>query len=440
MRDHPDRLTLLAYLDGAMPIDRDAIGAHVSECSECRRTLHEMQQRVFVLADGDVFAFLADRDDTERAQLRAELLRVEERIAADDAYAEECFALLKERPLRSWDAAARTHAEFRTLALMRRVLREVEREMDRRPAYALDLVGFAARWVRGEEAASRITLGDVWKQRSNALRHLGRYPAALEAAEMAEVFYESVAGSEFDVGQARYTTAVVFIKMNRYEDALGALDRAEELLAPFGESVPLAKVEVLRAGVLFQQGDVVQAEARWRAVIPALTRLGDDTELARVRANLAECRRAAGAYDDALTDAKAAIAAYRKLGMDAERIRAEWTVANLRVASGDVVQGLQALHDSAVAFERLGMVADAGFVKLDIVEELLRQREWSAAAPIARAIVEVFTAAGVTAGSVEALSYLREAVEHQSATLPLVQYVREFVAADDPARMFQPPH
>lgn len=387
-----------------------------------------------------MLAFLADGgDEQERAHLRRELIEAQERTAADDADAEECFAALRQRPLRTWDAAARTHPEYRTLALIRRILREAQREMDRRPAYALDLISFAARWVNGDEGAARITLGDVWKQRSNALRHLGRYPPALEAAEMAAVFYESVPGSEFDIGQARYTSAVVFIKMNRYRDALAALDRAEELLAPFGESVPLAKVEVLRAGVLFQQGDVVQAEARWRAVIPALTRLGDDTELARVRANLAECRRTAGAYDDALTDATAAIAAYRKLGMDAERIRAEWTVANLRVASGDVEQGLQALHDSAAAFEGLGMVADAGFVKLDIVEELLRQREWSAAAPIAQAIVEVFTATGVTAGSVEALSYLREAVEHESATLPLVQYVREFIAADDPTRVFQPP-
>lgn len=76
-------------------------------------------------------------------------------------------------------------------------------------------------------------------------------------------------------------------------------------------------------------------------------------------------------------------------------------------------------------------------MKLDTVEELLPQQEWEVAALIAHDVVEIFTVAEMTAASV--VSYLREAVEHESASLPLVKYVREFVAADDPTRVLQPP-
>jgi hypothetical protein len=47
--------------------------------------------------------------------------------------------------------------------------------------------------------------------------------------------------------------------------------------------------------------------------------------------------------------------------------------------------------------------------------------------------------AGVTIASVQALDYLRQSVIHCLATIDVVQYVRNYVAADDPARPFAPP-
>ncbi|MCU1347275.1 MAG: hypothetical protein JWO56_305, partial [Acidobacteria bacterium] len=328
---------------------------------------------------------------------------------------------------------------YRSVPFLRRLLRVGERELDRRPRQALALIDFAARWARGDDSAAHQLLGDIWKHRANALRHLGRYSEALDAAEIGETFFSSVPNAEFDVGQARYATAVVLIKMNRYAEALEVLGAAEAILAPFGDTLPLAKAAVLRAGILFQQGDVDEAEKRWCAAIPILEQLGDRVELARVRANLAECHRAAGRYDDALRDAAHAIAAYRALEMDAERIRAEWTVANIQLNCDEAETGMAGLEEAAEAFELLGMIGDAGFVKLDVAEEHLRRGEWRDAASVAKEVVSLFVRAGVTVASVEALTFLRTAVEHEAATLPLVHYVREYIAADDPARSFAPP-
>ena len=77
-------------------------------------------------------------------------------------------------------------------------------------------------------------------------------------------------------------------------------------------------------------------------------------------------------------------------------------------------------------------------MNLDATEELLRREEWVEAEVIARELVSLFTAAGVTLASDNALDYLRQAVENREATTDVVQYVREYVTAGDPARPFEP--
>ena len=107
--------------------------------------------------------------------------------------------------------------------------------------------------------------------------------------------------------------------------------------------------------------------------------------------------------------------------MDAERIRSEWTVAAIHLAMGEHDTALELLQRAAAGFKALGMAADAGFVKLDVTEELLRREEWNEAAVVARELAGLFIAAGVTIASVTALSYLRTAVEGERATPILVQ-------------------
>jgi tetratricopeptide (TPR) repeat protein len=388
-----------------------------------------------LLSDPDVWAHVADKEqDSDRVPLRETLVEMVLRTMEENIESEERFP-----DLRQFARPGSRDVRYGSAPVVRRLIREAEIQLDRRPEYALELVASAEQWTSGDDDHARLILGDVWKHRSNALRQLGRYMEALDAAKIAESFYDSVPTSEFDIGQARFTYAVALIKMNRNAEALEVLASAERVLAPFGASVPLAKAAVLRAGIFFQQGDFERAEQEWQAIIPALIRLGDEVELARVRANLAECQRMRGAYDDALATARAAIDAYRTLGMDTEIIRTQWTVANVLIGRGDTDAGLDELYGAAAEFEILAMYADAGFVKLDIAEELLRREEWRDAALVAREVVNLFARAGVTAGSIQAVSFLRTAVEREHATISLVRYVREYVTCDDPSRLFLPP-
>lgn len=441
MSPHFDRATLLAYIDGDSSIDREAVAAHVAACVECRRLLDEAEDLSHFGRDVLIFRFLSGEDfDAERERGRQDILAMRLAVRNEERRAETFFAELLRLPIEAWPAEIARRPHARTASLVERIVREVEIELNRLPEVALQMVDVAEMVANAlADKIARRCLGHCWKHRANALRHLGRYPESLDAAAIAESFYRSVPLDEFDVGQALYTRAGTLLKMTRYADAQAVMKEATELLRPFGDSIPLAKTLILDGVIRCDQGDVAGAEAEFREVIPMLEKLDDETELARVQTNLAECTLRLGRPADALPQAERAAATFTRLGMDAEAIRSRWSVAVIRLALGQRDQGLDELGGAAADFESRGMLADAGFVKLDITEELLRRCEWRDSATNARELAVLFAKAGITLASVLALSYLAEAVEGERATPELVRYVREYVTADDPARKFEPP-
>ncbi len=188
---------------------------------------------------------------------------------------------------------------------------------------------------------------------------------------------------------------------------------------------------VLRAVILQEQGDLPGALESYRDVIPLLMRMDQPVELARVRANLADVSLQSGDYGEGFEQAQAAISSFRELSMDTERIRAEWTIAMIKLARGQHDEGLGQLYESAAAFEARGMSGDAGFVKLDIVGELLRRGAWLDAEIVARELASLFTRGGVMLAKVTAVGYLRTAVENRKATVAMLKSIREYVLAED---------
>jgi tetratricopeptide (TPR) repeat protein len=437
--EHPDRITILLYVENDATCDRASMAEHLAACDECEAVAVEFRHTLALLQHRDFMGYYGVPDG-DREELRAALLRESDHVAEESSAADSFVADLLARPLGTWDSFLDRYPECRTSWVARRLFEEVEVELNRRPEYALDLVGVAERIASFlSDVECRSTLGDVWKHRSNALRHLGRYDEALDAAELAESFHGSLVTGDFDLAQARYTRAGTLFKMTRYAEALEVLAKATATLRDYGDSVPLAKTIMLDAAIRIEEGDVALAQERWRDVLPILERLGDAVEHARVLANLAECNLRLGAYDQAMADAQRSVARYRELHMEMESIRSEWTIGMVHLARGESDHGLGVLENAAAAFEMLSMSGDAGFIKLDICEELLRREEWTEAEVTARGLASLFIAAHVTTASTRALDFLRRSVENRQATAETVRYVREYVTADDPARRFDPP-
>lgn len=445
MSEHLTRLEILEYVEDADYVDRVAVAQHLAGCPECEAVLEELQQLTFFFEQNpSIFRYAEEDEDNlsaERIAGWAALLDEDDRAERHARAADAFFLQLAQQPPDTWDALIAKHPEVCTAALVQRLIDAATPELDRKPEQAMvflrvaELVAFA---LYDEE--SRRYLGHVWKQRSNALRMLGTYEAAIDAAILAENFYASLPDPDaaFEVGQARYTLAVTLFKMTRYAASLQALTTSRASLQAYGTSAPLAKTMMLDALIRIEQGDVTAARETLRQLLPIEERLGQRLEMARVRTNLAECNLRLGDLDAAMEEAEAAITSFRDLGNTAEETRSEWTKAMILLARGESA-GLDRLYEITAVYRELGMSGEAGFVQLDITEELLRREDWAEAANIARDLVLLFTSAGVTLASVNAVDYLRRAVEKREATAEVVQYIRSYVTADDPARPFNPP-
>jgi tetratricopeptide (TPR) repeat protein len=440
--DHLERLALIEYIEDADDIDRNAIAAHLATCLECRTVLQELEDLYSLLSDAAIFRFAADDAiETGWAEGRTSLEALIGSAVEEEHMVAAIFGRLQVEPVESWTALLAEHSNHQSAALVQRIIQAAEPDLDRNPQRALAiLIAAETAALALPDAESRRQLGHVWRQRSNALRMLAQYEQAISAAVVAQNFYDSLPDPDasFESGRAHYTSAIALFKMTRYGEALQALERSQTMLSEYGTSAPLAKTMMLDALIRIERGDVVKARETLRKLLPIEEQLGQRIEEARVRANLAECGLRLGHLDEAMADARAALAAFQKLGNTAEETRSAWTVAMIQLALGEPA-ALRQLHEVADVFQRLDMPGDAAFVKLDITEELLRREEWNEAASMARELVELFSAAGVTLASVNALDYLRRAVENRVVTPAVLEYVRRYVEADDPSQPFGPP-
>jgi tetratricopeptide (TPR) repeat protein len=441
MTDHPLRDELYLYVTNAESIDaadRVRIRTHIEMCGHCSQEAEDLQLFETTLRDIDFADYLA-RPTHTAAALHAMFLGDMDRRHVDREIADAFFNELMARPVHHWKSMLADVPAQCTEGLARRILREVDVEMNRRPKFALQLLGAAehiASHLTGDDSAA--ISGDVCKQRANAYRHLGQYDDSLAQCDLAIEFYSTLLAGDYDILQAQLTSAITLFKMTEYKRALSILATIIPKFRAFGVNTPYIRALILHGNIVVEQGDTASGVDIYRQALKLLQASPDPAEEARILANLADCNLRLLDYEQAITDAHSAIARYDSLRMEAESNRSAWTLALARLRIGDQ-QALHQLGMTAHTFDTLGMILDAGFVRLDITEELLRREDSVTAAATARELVPLFARAGVTLASVEAINYLRIAVEANAATPDLVEYIRAYVTADDPKRPFTPP-
>jgi len=437
---HLTRLEILDFIEGADDVNHDAAKTHISKCADCFRTYEELVELSAVLHDQTIWEPIVGGEGSDFANDRQTLLASEDETERDARAADAFFVQIAQEPIERWESIIGMHPHVRTNALVQRLVDAAG--LEGKPDHALVLLRVAETVAFTlDDATTKLRLrGHIWRQRSNAFRGLARYEEALDAALVAEQLYAELQQPDtpFQIGQARYAMAVTLFEMTRNEAALREATRARELLDEYGMSAPLANVMMLEALIRAETGDVASARETLRVLLPIAEHLGRPAELGSVRFNLAECNFRLGDLDAAMNDARVAIGTFRALGNIKEETRCEWTIAMIRLARGER-EAIDRLHEVATVFRELGMPGEAGFVNLDVAAELLEREEWTEAEILARELVTLFMAAGVTIASVYALDYLRQAVENREATAETVRYVRSYVAADKPTQPFSPP-
>jgi len=432
---------LLPYLDANNEVVEvpAEIAAAVASCTACGARLRELQSFGHLLAEDETWGEVGLT--ARNLQGLIDVVTEADRMAREERAADSDFAALIASSLETWPEYLIAHPEAPTELLVRRIIDAAIAELDRQPSYALRLLdGADSITDRIHDQSTQLECrSDVWKNRVNALRTLGRYDEALSAILTAERAARDVATGGFTLAQIIYTRGTVLFKMGRFAETIETAREAGGRFAEYGDVKRVIHARNLEAIALTEQGDTAEGLRVYLLIAQQLQQLDDRQMSAYVTANIGVTLRRLGNYDDATTYTLTAQQLYRALGAESEIIRTDWALGVIDLRLGEAKAGLARLRGAASAFEALGMLADAGFVKLDLTEELLRLEEWDEAAMMAGQAAEAFARAGANLHLSAALAFLRQAVQQRSATLELVQYVRDYVKADEEERLFTPP-
>src|SRR5258708_17849537 len=137
-----------------------------------------------------------------------------------------------------------------------------------------------------------------------------------------------------------------------------------------------------------------------------------------------------------------ALTAFTKLGMRGEVVRVRWNLAHLITFHKDRERGLPLLREARSDFANLGMTGSAASVGLDLVKALFGDvAAAEEATQLARVVFREFEGSGATKNALEALAYLRDALQRREATAELIDEVQTFVerAPRHPGAVFTPP-
>jgi tetratricopeptide (TPR) repeat protein len=348
--------------------------------------------------------------------------------------------------LDAWLARIRTTSGAETEAATRELLDAAFPLLDRGPARAEQLytaaVGLTERLAASPPQLVLALRGYAEKGRANALRMLGQYQEAMQVLIDAEQHFVDARYCTQEIGDVRYARAGLLFKMEKWSQAQEAASQARRIFEEEHNRTRALHARLLEGCILVERGNLDAGRAVFGELLKPLAGKRHRDALARVYISLASCDRRRNEPATARHWLHRATQLFRQLGLESEMARARWCGAKITIIEGDRKRGIRELRGAMHDFERLSMPADAGFVGLDLMEQMMEEGlAADEAEKLARSLAQLFVAAGANVSAARAIAHLRDAAVAGKADAQLVVYVRRYVdrAAVDPDRPFHPP-
>lgn len=418
-----DFLALLDENDDA--VDLGKVREHLVDCAECRTRFEGLKAWNALLSNRTIWTLPPLRAQTIEP---LGIMALSARAGEEDDAADQLITHLPADDVAMWAGACAAPGE-RTAGLVRRLIREARARYERVPLDALTILDLAVEIAEALIPRAFHLEGELWKERGNALRHLGRYPEALRALDRADHAYGLRPATTFERAFVLWARATVYWAMKRFDDARALASRAEETFREYGDDVDAARVQLLEGGIRFDEGDIAGARAVFEGVRPIIEQFEDEETLARLLANLCTCDVRLGAVSRGRAYGAHAAALFAELGMETEALRLFWSIAEALAETGAEGGALGQLQETATRFERLGMSGVAADVSLDTLRFLLAAGKYEEAARLAASLVARFRDENVAVDAAHAFAYFQEAAAALRATPALVDYVRFYLTA-----------
>lgn len=347
------------------------------------------------------------------------------------------MSALRDTPRHRWTELS-TRDDFRTNGVLERLGQEVDRRLDSDPREALAIAELATEIADTLEPDAYQpvllvqTRAAAWKDRGQALCYLSRYDEALAAIDHAEQLLAAHGTLAHDRAIVRFVRATMLQHMRKFDEAQSLLDECSEVFYDHSDFRRHAKCQIATANLRIRRGDYWEA----RKVLTPLAGSDDASLLPLVQMGLGWCAIHLQEPDEALVHFVHAAHGYQMLGRGFENLRARYGAATARLRLGDVDEAIAELQPVRATFLMRGMIEEAGLSGLEIVEVHMLRGDLDEARELAASIVREFSAAQLNRRAVAALAYLNDAIAANSATAETVRTIHSYIEVlqTDPTR------
>ncbi|MCA1733474.1 MAG: hypothetical protein LC732_07720 [Acidobacteria bacterium] len=415
---------------------------HVSDCPRCRKALEDFAVFTALLSDDVVWQEQAPRLAGGEKEGLAEIQAVASRLEEESLAAVDLGRRLLDRPDQAEGILRFAPATAGALAAALEVARTLH---DTSPSMALEVTHAAEALARRVDWTTYPTVvtaehrGNIFKERANALRLLGRFHDALGAVGKATLEYERSLASAHSVAVVEYIAACVLQEQRDFTAALRRLKSAAAVFADFADNTRELHCRILEGVILSETGRPREGRALF---LELLRSAQDDLPVrAQLHNNIGALSIELEDLDVGATHLLQAMHLYRELGMLTERTRSKWGLARLLLGNGKLREGIDRLREVESEFLAAGMQLVAALVALDRIEAHLAADENAEATSECRLLYARFNEAGLTANALTALAFLEESASRDSNPKPAVGKVRSFLERlpNEPDLLFASP-
>ena len=444
MDDHiPEtELSLFAFNPNAFSAERRVyIERHASNCTECGGNLD------FYLAGEED---LADRAVWEPivGSPKADAMRAfANHVAAEDEEADELLKNYIDKPGKAAWLDIVKQREFHTGGVVRRLNALAHSIVADNPLTALTFAdkAVAVAEILPDDAYPNNAIyelrGTAWKERANALLRLAQLDEALQSLRRAERAYGHLMSTGRGLASVELVRAAVYYQRGELQKADFHAERAEHGYAHLGLQRHQMKAVQQRGQIKYEAAEYEAAAAIFERVIEYGEEIGDAAWMARGSYCRGACQLERGEIAEAAMLFNKALVIFREVGPASERTSTEWGLARVVLYGGNAGEAARRLRGVIVAFEGLGMVSDAALAGVDMCEALLVLERYADIAKVASHSFRVLKKAGILTGALTALANIKEAAAKRRLRRSGLQSVRKYLlrVEREPELVFIPP-
>lgn len=445
MKIHPNELALEELLL-SLGHEHQPVLDHLVRCESCRRRIQDLRQRPPARLAGllgwsiDPYAEAIDRSQPEvAAHSRA--------LARERAQAPSLFVELTAYAITQRDLIVRNDPRFRTWGLFELLIERALEMAVRDSAYAEELGLLALRLserLDPEVYDARMIedyRGRAWTHIGNARRVRSDLSGAEEAFEKADAHLRT--GSQESVERAVFLDFKASLRRDqrRFDEAMRLLHRAVSIFLQYGHRHRAGRSLVNLATVRNHSGNPEQAIPVLQQALELIDPEQEPRLLLCARHNLIDYLASAGRFLDAQGLYRETRPLYRDFPDAWAQNRRKWVRGKIARGLGQPRLAESLFLAARDGFVEEGVPYDTALVSLEIATLYAEQGRTQDLKRLAGEMLPIFSSLQIHREALAALTFLKQAIESESASLGVVTSVASYLrrARHDPGLRFEAP-